>query len=480
MVASVSEQCRACITHLKNITSTLSDPSRQKYQMRLAQVNDELERFSLWVGSIGALQLPNSSMSLESRLRDANDILTHVIGLLDNMDELVQELFRLVSEEPGWEINSASQHNCENENQTDELELLEEIRASITRLFRTSSLIHQAAPTNLFAKALSQNLHQFNDQYDIAHVGEKYPKLATDGFTWLQEKLGRAITQRRHYLSYIQDHCGKLESTFTHQEITDLVAQFSTFNRLSTFFTKASSPTPSQITPRMPNAEEKLDLDDDSRSHATMYCSSDGDMQFSTIARVPKLDGLRINSDKETECPFCSRIIRFKNERMWRRHVLSDLYSYVCTFPNCDIPYFSDANTWFDHEMQNHRVVYTCRLCKNDDFPVRDYYLAHVRKQHHDVLEESGEQVLLDIARKPLDQIAAQECPCCSEWWNDLKELAGRTDIHPEASNHTLKVLPAVFKQHLASHLEQLALFAIPMGFATKYDGHSNAAVKDD
>lgn len=91
MVASVLEQCRACVTTLKTIVSTLSVPHRQGGRVHHEQVNDELERFSLWMGNIGALHQPESSMSLESRLREANDVLTHIQELLDNLNEVARE-----------------------------------------------------------------------------------------------------------------------------------------------------------------------------------------------------------------------------------------------------------------------------------------------------------------------------------------------------------------------------------------------------
>jgi menaquinone-dependent protoporphyrinogen IX oxidase len=76
----------------------------------------------------------------------------------------------------------------------EETELLEEIRGYITRLFRIFSLIRQAALTDLFAKALSRNRYKFTDQFNIAYIGEKYPKLATEDRAWLRRRLGRAIT----------------------------------------------------------------------------------------------------------------------------------------------------------------------------------------------------------------------------------------------------------------------------------------------
>jgi hypothetical protein len=354
-------------------------------------------------------------------------------------------------------------------------------------------MIRQAAPTDLFAKALSRKRYQFNDQFDIAHVGEKHPKLATENHKWLQVRLGRAITRRRHYLSYIQDHRQKLEGnhedTFELEETKPqappehpptVTPQSVSASRPSTFFTKASSLTPGYITPQMLSVEDESDHDDDARSYTTITRSVDGDLDLSTTVRIPKLDDLRKGSKKEVECPFCFRVKNFKSERMWRRHVFSDLRSYICTFRDCDAPYFSDINEWFRHEMKTHRVSYTCLFCQSKTFQLKERYLAHIRKEHSIMLEDGGQEAVLDIARKPLDQIPAQDCPCCSEWVGRLHERAVLAGMLPDTSSQTLHVVPTDFKRHLASHLEQLALFAIPINSATEADANSTAAVNKD
>ena len=91
MVASTSEQCRTCITALDALVSAISDLNRQNGQVLWEQVNDELARFSLWTGNIGALHRPESSMSLESRLDKANDVLAHIQYLLDDLNEVSGE-----------------------------------------------------------------------------------------------------------------------------------------------------------------------------------------------------------------------------------------------------------------------------------------------------------------------------------------------------------------------------------------------------
>ena len=91
MVVSVAEQCRACITTLKSIISILSDPQRRKGPVQFEEVTDELERFSLWIGNIGALHPPASSMSLESRLREVEDVQTHILELLRDINDVAHE-----------------------------------------------------------------------------------------------------------------------------------------------------------------------------------------------------------------------------------------------------------------------------------------------------------------------------------------------------------------------------------------------------
>jgi hypothetical protein len=91
MAISASALCLACIQNLKTIGSALSHPNRQNSRIYREQVDDELERFSLWVGNIGAMHVPKSPMSLESRLSDAYDILAHVMALLNDLNEVTGE-----------------------------------------------------------------------------------------------------------------------------------------------------------------------------------------------------------------------------------------------------------------------------------------------------------------------------------------------------------------------------------------------------
>jgi hypothetical protein len=493
MSLSVSERCCSGLATLRQIVLFLSQSDQNDGHMKYVHVNEELDRFGLFVGNIGALHQPHSPMSIESRLHEASDVLIHVLGLLTDLNEVSEELLEIISGgREGMVADTSDRKEEDEEGTNEEDELREEIGETITRLFRASILIRQAAPTDLFAKALSRNQYTFNDQFDIAHVSEKYCKLATDDSAWLCRRLGRAITQRRRYLGYIRDHHEKLEGMFVHHNHTNnstarpqapaIKQPLASRLMLDTasnhsFLTKATTIDPARITPQL-LAVGDSEPEDDALSYTTISRSIDGDRDSPAAVRIPKLDHLRIGSKKEIQCPFCFRIKKFNNTRTWRKHVFSDLRSYVCTFPDCDAPYFGDINAWFNHEMTVHRVTYKCFLCANASFHRESNYLSHMRREHTGILRDGKEQLEINLARKPLAQIPVSDCPCCSDWADRLR--ARMIQKNESGTDNILVVVPTVFKRHLASHLEQLALFAIPIDAAFDDDKSSNAAIGEE
>lgn len=91
MAESVSDQCRSSLNTLQSIVSFFAGPDGQKGAVDEKQVVDELERFSLWIGNIGATHRPQSPLSLESRLREAPDVFEFVSRLLEDLAEVAKE-----------------------------------------------------------------------------------------------------------------------------------------------------------------------------------------------------------------------------------------------------------------------------------------------------------------------------------------------------------------------------------------------------
>lgn len=99
------------------------------------------------------------------------------------------------------------------------------------------------------------------------------------------------------------------------------------------------------------------------------------------------------------ECPYCYFVITSKNRAAWTRHVFKDLSPYVCVFPSCVTP--------------------------NKMYDSRHGWFEHELKYH------------LNDSISP--DTTAADCPLC-----------------------TTSILFARLDRHLARHLEELALFALP------------------
>ena len=476
MAPSISDHCRDCVRNLQRVISTWSQSDCRDDLIKKNEVNDDLDRLNLFVGDIGGLHNPESPMSVESRLSGAKDVLTHILSLLSDLNEAAEDLLDIVAGDAQslpCAIEDSREENIQDISETCELQ--KEIKGTITRLLRATTLIRQAKPSDNFAKALSRKRYHIDNQFDIAHVGEKHRKLAANDRIWLRQRLGRAITHRRQVLSYNRDHHEQLDGHGNDRTEEPQVSTTDQPMSNPTLFTKATTFIPERIDPSLLHAGEP-DSEDDVLSYTTISRSVDGNGEASTTLRIPKLDNLRIGNSREFNCPFCFRIQRCKNDRVWRNHIFSDIRPYVCTFPNCDAPYYGDINAWFQHEISCHRVVYKCFICSDATSYSEKTYVAHLKERHAKILDNAEGELEMSLARKPLTEIPAKDCPCCTEWVDRLKErevLAGTPIL-----NGTLTVNPTVFKRHLANHLEQLALFALPTITATDASDESNDAIE--
>lgn len=88
---TIAAQCHVCIRIFRTVTSSDTDVGGSTNTRLRNVVDDELERFSLWIGNIGALHPPGSPLSLESRLRDGQDLLDYASTLLDDLEEVANE-----------------------------------------------------------------------------------------------------------------------------------------------------------------------------------------------------------------------------------------------------------------------------------------------------------------------------------------------------------------------------------------------------
>ncbi|CAO2648287.1 Nn.00g075540.m01.CDS01 [Neocucurbitaria sp. VM-36] len=181
-------------------------------------------------------------------------------------------------------------------NESTELrQLLESVKTVITSLFRLSMAIRDPAPNNQSKSTITVDKSCY-EQYDILHVKEKFK----DSPDYLTERLGRAISGRRHYLSYREEH---------HKKLTNNIEKIGFEKPTTEFTTNSTEATPIGRIERS-NSLNILDEGDDTASQ-TSYATS-----VNATIRVPRLP--KEARDKDFfECPLCFLLVSVHTEAEW-------------------------------------------------------------------------------------------------------------------------------------------------------------------
>jgi len=134
--------------------------------------------------------------------------------------------------------------------------------------------------------------------------------------------------------------------------------------------------------------------------------------------------------------------------------VYRDLRPYVCTFAECSTPdkLYATRSDWLYHEMQIHRRQWTCRQC-NEPYESIDDMVSHLEQVHAGSWTKHQLPVLLEMSEGPLDETKQRTCPIC---------------LYEDFLNRVL--------EHMARHMEEIALFALPKETPADGDGDSHKA----
>ncbi|CAG8950267.1 hypothetical protein HYFRA_00006759 [Hymenoscyphus fraxineus] len=469
----VAARARSCMELLEKLVK-VSDDS----QCVSKAVSVDLHgRFKLWAGNMGALHSFKIKTSLDFRLRENPKVSNRISELLDELIECVEEACSIASNErenrtgildsefghdPGTELERG-----EDEEEMSEIEeIFKSIIDIIGNLFRFSAIIRDNSKRDRYAKAeaAAATRHPLIDQFDISHVEHKFPALQSKDKDWLAVRLGKAITQRRKYLWYCREHHEKTQmgpqtiiQTVEHPSIPTLPRKFDLDTR-TVLSRPMSTLAPTQASTLLLSTEITPDpeLEEDSQSQ-TSYATSIGQDEEGTKLQVLPLETVSKGSPI-FECPYCWQIQTIKTQNSWRKHVLSDLKSYVCTFQDCDLTMFPDYHTWFLHELKDHRKQWKCHFCtKAKVFISSGEYASHLKHHHASSFIEEQLPSLLELSEQSLLDRLPPDCPFCEDWEGKLRK------INPHiAPWEEFFVSPSQFKHHVGKHMEQLALFAIP------------------
>ncbi|KAL8949422.1 MAG: hypothetical protein Q9222_004474 [Ikaeria aurantiellina] len=460
--------CNRSLEAFENLQVLLQRPDSEKYDISQEVVSDHFGRFHVWAGNIGAGQQGRSS--LDYRLRDASYIKDQVVSTLQYLVESLQEVCEVVSgsrlsydqlpsdsdsslsscasdsarESSGQDLEVSNVDGSETELQ----QLQHSISTFISNLFKVSIIIRQSpAPHDRIVKSATIDTSHFQ-VWDERYVQDKYPHADA----MLVKRLGLAITKRRKYLIYREQHRQKLSRQLP-ERTEDPVAKANNASRFAASkaapanneeqgissdlkaqsvaqpsgtlgSTKASSFVPRNIT--------SVDFDAvDQHSEAGTQTSvgSVTSTREDTLAIPPPPSASE--SGREFECPYCYTICflrasdPWKRKREWSRHVLRDIQPYVCTFGGCSKvdTMFEKRRDWIDHELRLHRKEWCCNAPGHRAYGDRDEFQTHMRQQHTGSFDETNMNSLLE--------------------------------------------------RHLGRHMEVLATFALPSGYAGSRAGGS-------
>ncbi len=221
-------------------------------------------------------------------------------------------------------------------------------------------------------------------------------------------------------------------------------------------------------------ALEVLDEGSDEAQSQTSYATSMGEDNSGDYLRVPPIPE-DANSGLLFECPYCWTVQTIKSRRAWKRHVFQDLRPYVCTFEGCDLKMFAERTAWFKHELQAHRIEWCCPFCSHSPFQTLDSFERHLEISHAQQFSREQRAALEEACRQSVDRITPEACPFCDEWAMKLR------DANPDVPLSSLVVTAAQFQHHIGSHMEQLALFALPRNYdETDASTAAAACYRDD
>lgn len=321
---------------------------------------------------------------------------------------------------------------------------LEEI---VNCLIKLIPALHDPAPQDMYSGEASQN--EANE--DIRLVGKLFPKVVPS----LATRLGFSNWKRRQFFQKLRERtrqtvpAGHNVMSKKHEEYrndfssgleilrSDYRAAFSSHHTVTGDSSYGAGPASL--------SESIFSKPYFSAGHSASSVSDLDPIAAWNQYEIPK-PPVMLGSRHPFDCPYCGQEILFgvqiASEDDWTHHIFMDLEPYQCTFDDCmraDKTY-GVREDWFQHELDHHRLrkIWYCQPCA-EEFDQREPFELHLTEKHN--TDISHLPTMVSLCEKFSEKtISDQACPFCG------------------AFNMTSQVL----KEHVANHMEQLALMIIP------------------
>jgi ankyrin repeat protein len=127
---------------------------------------------------------------------------------------------------------------------------------------------------------------------------------------------------------------------------------------------------------------------------------------------------------------------------------------------------FASRHAWFDHELVAHRKEWACGVC-NGHTKSASAFLEHAQSIHQRTFPEKLVSKILQQNERAQTKYKANDCPFCDDWTvnHDDKNV-------PEDE---LYVSVKQFRQHVGRHMEELALFVLPVDLGDDFQSEKAA-----
>ena len=171
-----------------------------------------------------------------------------------------------------------------------------------------------------------------NAEWDILHVGHKFPALDTNDNSWLKRKLGVAVTQRRQFFRYAREHREKKAATsqpvlttlkepelhvpsvapIRNDDLPETQTLVSSRAPASSF---AQTTASTLAIANLKTAEQDSDKED--AISYTSFATSINDYNDGSRLQISRLQDIAKGSI-EFECPYCFTIVRPRSQNQWK------------------------------------------------------------------------------------------------------------------------------------------------------------------
>jgi len=292
-------------------------------------------------------------------------------------------------------------------------------------------------------------------QFDARFVQDLHPELDPA----IATRLGRLISLRRHIMYYQEEHNARLQPEPIQRGLSAGLVVGTQSEANAVIYTTPPSEQasgisrPSKATTHL-NPPDRPDLQkfDFPPSVASSHHSRASTYAINTIGLpippMPKnADGTPLT---HFLCPYCKITQYISTERAWKKHVLRDLKPYVCTFSGCRFQdhFFASRNAWYLHETQEHRCEWHCNVEGHDICKTQEQFISHMSESHRTELSWDQMTNLAPMFRRA-HRSSAGKCNLCNRKSQSLCD-------------------------HVARHLERIALFALPRSVDDDADSNSS------